>query len=575
MGKFSLLQGIWKVGNSYWRSEEKKTAGLLLLAIVGLSITNVYIQVWLNQWRNVFFNTLQNRDMAAFLDSLLLWVGLIISVWAVVVYQNYLHQRLAVHWRRWLTDRLLGDYLQSKKYYCLQIHEHGIDNPDQMISEDVKLFIESLLKIFLWFLYNMGILCSFTLILWELSGAFSIPWNNGNITVPGDMVWIAVGYALIVNCIMAKLGHSLVQLNFLQQRYEADFRFSLVRLREYAEEIALYSGEQRERRLLRNCFKKVYDNVQKCIKRQKVLDSLIFCLYRGTEPLPYIVAVPRFFSGQLQLGGLMQVTGAFEKVQRSLMFFSSWYKEITELKAIVKRLVLLMDTMEQFPRLEQKQSIRVTAVPDGFFSVENLNLRLPGGALMLERFSMRMQPGESLLITGASGCGKSTLIKAIAGIWPFGEGCIRFPENQQCLFLPQAPYLPVGTLREALLYPQPIRECTEEEIRGVLKKCCLDYLLERLDDEENWSHILSLGEQQRIAFARAILQRPQWLFLDEATSGLDEAAEKRLYHLLRTELRSTAIMSVGHRKNLFAYHQQILIIKGKDCWDLVIKQNIA
>jgi putative ATP-binding cassette transporter len=566
---FSLLQGIWKVGNHYWRSKAKNYAILLLLVIIGLNITSVYIQVWLNQWRNVFFNTLQDRDMAAFLDSLYLWGGLILAAWAVSVYQNYLRQLLAVSWRSWLTDRLLGEYLQSKKYYCLQLQDNGIDNPDQMICEDVKLFIDSLLTIFLWFLYNLGILCSFTLILWELSGSFSLSWRESSIIIPGDMVWIAVGYALMVDCVMGKMGHPLVQLNFLQQRYEADFRFALVRLREYAEEIALYSGEKRERHLLRNYFKKVYDNLHKSIKRQKILDSLIFFLCRGTEPLPYIVAVPRFFSGELQLGGLMQVTGAFEKVQRSLLFFSSWYKEITELKAIVKRLVILMDTMEEFKRLDQKQSIRIIDAPDSAFSVENLNLKLPNGELLLDNFAMRLQPGESLLITGSSGCGKSTLIKAIAGIWPFGEGHIHIPQNQQCLFLPQSPYLPVGTLREALLYPRSSQEYSEEAIQGILKKCCLEHLLERLDDQENWSHVLSLGEQQRIAFARAILLRPQWLFLDEATSGLDEATEKKLYNLIRSELKGTGVMSVGHRKDLIVYHQKILTIKGKGCWDLV------
>ncbi len=569
MEDFGLLQGIWRVGNHYWRSKAKNYAIILLLVIIGLNITSVYIQVWLNQWRNMFFNTLQNRDMVAFLDSLCLWGGLILAAWAVSVYQNYLRQLLAVSWRNWLTDRLLEEYLQSKKYYCLQLQDNGIDNPDQMICEDVKLFIDSLLTIFLWFLYNLGILCSFTVILWDLSASFSLSWGESSITIPGDMVWIAVGYALMVDRVMGKMGHPLVQLNFLQQRYEANFRFALVRLREYAEEIALYSGEKRERYLLRNYFKKVYDNFHQSIKRQKIVDSLFFFLCKGAEPLPYIVAVPRFFSGDLQLGGLMQVTGAFEKVQQSLLFFSSWYKEIIELKAIVKRLVILMDTMEEFKQLDLKQSIRIMDASDAAFSVENLNLKLPNGELLLDNFAMRLQPGESLLITGSSGCGKSTLIKAIAGIWPFGEGHIHIPQNQQCLFLPQSPYLPVGSLREALLYPCSRQEYAEEAIQGILKKCCLEHLLERLDEQENWSHVLSLGEQQRIAFARGIFERPQWLFLDEATSGLDEATEKKLYSLLRSELKGTGVMSVGHRKDLYAYHQKILTIKGKGCWDLV------
>jgi putative ATP-binding cassette transporter len=567
--KFSLLRGIWKVGNRYWRSEEKEYAILLLLVIIGLTATDVYLQVWLNKWRNVFFNTLQDRDMAAFLDSIFLWGILTVSTLAVIVYQRYLQQILEVKWRRWLIDWLLEDYLQSKKYYCLQILDNGIDNPDQIISEDAKLFIESLLKIFVWFLYTLGILCSFTLILWNLSGVFSLNWQEWSVAIPGDLVWTVVGYAIVVNCIARKVGHPMVQLNFQQQRYEADFRFLLVRLQEYAEAIALYGGEQQERHILRGYFKKVYDNFHQCIKRQKVLNSLIFCLYRGAEPLPYIIAVPRFFSGQIQLGGLMQITAAFGNVQKSLTFFAGWYKEIAELEAIVKRLVIFIESMEQMRLVHENQSIQVIAVTDAAFSVESLNLRLPNGELLVHNFAMKLQAGDSLLITGASGYGKSMLIKAIAGIWPFGEGRIKIPQNQQCLVLPQKPYLPVGTLREVLLYPQSGLECSEENMQAVLKKCNLDGLLGRLDKQENWSHVLSMGEQQRLAFARAILQQPQWLFLDETTSGLDESTEKMLYKLLRSELKTTGIISVGHRSSIVPYHDKILTIKEKGCWALV------
>jgi putative ATP-binding cassette transporter len=569
MEDFSLLRGIWKIGNSYWRSEEKKYAIVLLLVIIGLTVTDVYLQVWLNEWRNIFFNTLQDRDMAAFLDSIFLWGILTISALAVTVYQRYLNQILEVKWRRWLIDRLLEQYLQSKKYYCLQILDNGSDNPDQIISEDVKLFIEYILKIFIWFLYTLGILCSFTLILWNLSASFSLSWQEWRVTIPGDLVWIVVGYAIVVNYIARKNGHPLVQFNFLQQRYEADFRFVLMRLREYAQGIALYGGEQRERHILQGYFKKVYDNFHQCIKQQKMLDGLIFCLYRGAEPLPYIVAVPRFFSGQIQLGGLMQITAAFENVQKSLTFFAGWYKEIAELEAIVRRLIIFMETMEQMRLMHDNQSIQVMTVPDAVFSVESLNLRLPNGELLVHNFTMKLQAGDSLLITGASGCGKSMLIKAIAGIWPFGEGKIKIPQNQQCLFLPQNPYLPVGTLREVLLYPQSDLKCSDETMKAVLKKCRLDGLLGRLDELENWLHVLSLGEQQRIAFAHAILQQPQWLFLDEITSGLDEATERMLYKLLRSELRATGIISVGHRSSLVPYHEKVLTIKEKGFWALV------
>ncbi|WP_378956851.1 ABC transporter ATP-binding protein/permease [Pelosinus sp. sgz500959] len=566
---FSLLHGIWKVGNGYWRSAEKKHAIMLLLAIIGLTAADVYLQVWLNKWRNIFFNTLQDRDIAAFFDSIFLWGTLTVSALVVTVYQRYLQKILELKWRTWLSGWLVEEYLQSKKYYCLQILDKSVDNPDQIISEDAKLFIESILKIFIWFLYTVGILCSFTMILWNLSGAFSLFWHDWHVTIPGDLVWIVFGYAIVVNCIVRKVGHPLVWLNFEQQRYEADFRFLLVRLREYAEVIALYGGEQREGHILHGCFKKIYDNFHQCINRQKVLDGLIFFLYRGAEPLPYIIAVPRFFSGQIQLGGLMQITAAFDKVHKSLTFFVGWYKEIAELEAIVRRLVLFMEAIEQLSVVHQKKSIQVVTVLDPIFSVEGLNLRLPNGALLVHNFAMKLQAGESLLILGASGYGKSMLIKAIAGIWPFGEGCIKIPQNQQCLFLPQNPYLPIGTLREVLLYPQPSLGYSDETLHAVLKKCKLDGLLGRLDAQEDWSHLLSMGEQQRIAFARAILQKPQWLFLDETTSGLDEATEKMLYKLLRSELRETGIISVGHRSSIMPYHDKILTIKEKGGWALV------
>lgn len=566
---FDLLHGIWKVGNGYWRSPERKYGIVLLLAIIGLTAADVYLQVWLNKWRNIFFNTLQDRDMAAFFDSIFLWGILTVSAVLVTVYQRYLQKILEVQWRTWLSGWLLEEYLQSKKYYCLPMLEKSVDNPDQIISEDAKLFIESLLKIFIWFLYTLGILCSFTLILWNLSGSFSLSWQGWHVAILGDLVWIVFGYAIVVNCIGRKVGQPLVQLNFEQQRYEADFRFLLVRLREYAEVIALYGGEQREGHILQGYYKKIYDNFHQCINRQKVLDSLIFFLYRGAEPLPYIIAVPRFFSGQLQLGGLMQITAAFDKVYKSLTFFVGWYKEIAELEAIVRRLVLFMEAMEQLSVVHQKKSIQVMAVPDSIFSVEGLNLRLPNGELLVHNFAMKLQAGASLLIIGASGYGKSMLIKAIAGIWPFGEGYIKIPQNQQCLFLPQNPYLPIGTLREVLLYPQASLECSDEAVQTVLKKCKLDGLLGRLDEQEDWSHVLSLGEQQRIAFARAILQRPQWLFLDETTSGLDEATEKMLYKLLQSELKTTGIISVGHRSSIMPYHDKILMIKEKGGWTLV------
>lgn len=566
--KFSLLRGLWKVGNGYWRSKEKKYAGLLLLAIISLTAVDVYLQVWLNKWRNIFFNTLQDRDLAAFFDSIILWLILTVSALAVTVYQRYLHQILELKWRTWLTDRFIQEYLYSNRYYYMHIRDNSIDNPDQRMSEDVKLFIESLLKIFIWFLYTLGILCSFMIILWQLSGSFSLSWQEWTIIIPGDMVWIALGYAIMVNVIVAKIGQPLVHLNFQQQCFEANFRFGLIRLREYAEAIALYTGEQQERYLLKGSFKKVYDNLYKYINRQKVLDCLIFCLYRGAEPLPYVITVPRFFSGQIQLGGLMQIAAAFDRVQKSLTFFVGWYKELAKLEAIVKRLANFMDMMEQMRLVGENSAIRVIASPEMALSVESLNVRLPNGQLLIHDFAMQLQAGDSLLITGPSGCGKSMLIKAIAGIWPFGEGCTRIPHNQQCLFLPQKPYLPEGTLREVLLYPQAgLRP--DEEIVAVLKKCSLNGLVGRLDDRENWSHILSTGEQQRIAFARAILQQPQWLFLDEATSGLDEATEKRLYKMLRNELKTTGIVSVGHRSSLFPYHDKILAIKEKGRWALV------
>ena len=559
----SFLRDVWRLVKPYWTSEERFTAWALLAAVIGLTLAMVYMNVQFNTWYNDFYNSLQEKDKAAFWKLMGRFAMLATLYIAMAVYAFYLNQMLQIRWRRWLTDDYLKQWLADRAYYRLQLAGNLADNPDQRIAEDFKLFVDESLTLSLGFLNAVVTLGSFIGILWGLSGPLPISYGGVEIVVPGYMVWAALLYAIVGTWITHKIGKSLIGLSFNQQRFEADFRFGLVRFRENAEGVALYGGERDEMRNFRQRFGNVVDNWWRIMKRQKILNTFTIGYNQAAVIFPFLVAGNRYFAGTIQLGGLMQISNAFGQVQGSLSWFIGAYASFATWKATSDRLLGFHDAIEN-ARQQAAQAEGVKVIEDGAIglSLENVSLKLPDGSPLLVATNISIAPRESVLIQGPSGSGKSTLFRAIAGIWPFGSGRVHMPKGLSRLFLPQKPYLPLGTLRDVVSYPaRDASPYSEEVLREALNAVGLPQLSSRLDEQQNWALQLSPGEQQRIAFARALLQKPDWLFMDEATSALDEANEQRLFKLLKERLPQTTMISVGHRSALNEYHARRLELR--------------
>ena len=553
-----LFRDAWSIARPYWFSEDRWAGRGLLVAVIGLNLGIVFINVLLNQWNNAFYNSLQDKDLAAFWQQLFKFTYLAAAYIVVAVYQLYLNQMLQIRWRRWLTERYLGAWLEGKAYYRMQLLASETDNPDQRIAEDLRLFVSTTLGLALGLLRAVVTLVSFVAILWSLSGPFTVP--GVNVTVPGYMVWAALLYAIVGTWLTDRIGRPLVTLNFNQQRYEADFRFALVRFRENTEGVALYHGEPDELRVFRQRFGEVVRNWWGIMKQQKRLTSFTAGYGQAAIIFPFVVAAPRYFRGEFALGGLMQTASAFGQVQDSLSYIVSAYTDIAEWRAVVARLGGFDRALAQVRPGAGGEEIRRDETAAPALGVEHVSLALPGGRPLLEDISFSIAPGDTALISGPSGAGKSTLFRAIAGIWPFGRGRVAVPAAARVLFLPQKPYLPLGTLREVVTYPTPPGGLADAAVVDALEAVGLPQLAGRLDESANWALRLSPGEQQRIAFARALLQKPDWLFLDEATSAVDEEAEARLYGLLRERLPDVTLLSVGHRGTLRPFHRRRMVL---------------
>jgi putative ATP-binding cassette transporter len=555
----------------YWRSEERWKARGLLATVVVLNLSLVAMTVLLSYWNREFFNTLEARDSAAFFHLLFTWqetdsgmmpgfAWIAVLYILIAVYALYLRQALQIRWRRWITETMLAGWLEKRAYYRIALTDRGTDNPDQRLAEDAKLFVDSTLVLGLGLMRTVVTLFSFLFVLWTLSGPATIL----GIEIPGYMVWVALIYAALGTWLAHLVGRPLIRLNVQQQKVEADFRYALVRFRENAEGIALHRGEAEEGATLSGRFHGVIGNWWALMVATKRLTFFTAGYAQMASVFPFVVAAPRFFSGAIPLGGLTQTAQAFGEVQGALSWFVDNYSELTQWRATVARLTGFRDAIEAaHAATERGEGVQAGWGTTASVRVDDLHLALPDGRVLLENGALELKPGDRAVLTGASGSGKSTVFRAIAGIWPFGGGRVSFPQGEAPFFLPQRPYLPLGTLRRALAYPAADSRFTEAEIQAVLADVGLAHLAPRLDAEENWAQQLSGGEQQRVALARALLHKPKWLFLDEATASLDPAAERRLYELLIERLPGTAILSIAHRPAVAEHHGRHLVMAGK------------
>lgn len=560
MQRFNLtrqfFRDVWYLTKSYWQSEEKKKAFFLLGCIIALTLGVVYMLVLLNQWNNSFYSALQNYDAKKIFDELIHFSWLAAIYILLAVYSYYLQQTLILNWRRWLTTRFIDIWLQNKTYYNLQMFGKDTDNPDQRISEDVRQFVEMTLSFGIGILKAFCTFASFVVILYNLSGSLSFTFMGKTWTINGYMLWASLLYSVIGTYITHIVGRKLVKINFIQQKYEADFRFSMIRLRESAESVAFYRGEAQEGSVFKQRFKMLLDNFWKLVNKQKQLVFLNSGYSQIAIIFPFVVAMNRYLTKEVTLGGLMQVASAFGRVQDSLSYFVDMYSSIAQWQAVVMRLTCFGHHMHDVYQQAERFHVERFAAAD-VVEVDNMQINLPDGKPLLENISFTLHPGHNVLIKGVSGSGKSTLLRAISGIWPFVDGKIFLPERDKLMFIPQKSYLPLGTLRAALNYPgnKPI---DDTELIYLMDLCQIGYLKDKLDLEADWSHVLSVGEQQRLAFVRAHIQQPQWLFLDEAPSALDEDTEATMYSLLQERLQQTTVVSVGHRSTLNKYNELVL-----------------
>jgi putative ATP-binding cassette transporter len=554
-----FLKAFWALTKPYWVSRERAKGFTLLGTVVGLALMLVWLEVQFNFWNNDFYNALFNKDQPEFF-RLLGKFGLLALTWIVAaVYRLYFLQMLIIEWRGWLTDHFLADWMKDQAYYRMQLLDRGTDNPDQRIAEDLRLFVDLTLSLSLGLLSAVVTLVTFISILWTLSGAVQFL----GVDIPGYMVWVALVYALIATWLTHVIGRPLIGLDFNQQRYEADFRFSLVRLRENSEGVALYAGEQEELGRFRERFSSVITNWWALMRKQKQLGWFTSFYAQLAIIFPYIVVSPRYFAGAIPVGGIFQTASAFNQVQGSLSWFINAYTTFAQWKATVDRLIGFMESLDRVREEAARLDGDRVKAPAASIALEEVQIALPQGTPLLQSTSVELKPHEDVLITGPSGAGKSTFLRALAGIWPYWKGRIRLPEGARMLFLPQKPYLPLGSLRHAVSYPDEAERHSDEEIREALKAVGLEHLATALERNESWAQVLSGGEQQRVAFARALLNRPDWLFLDEATSALPEEAQHALYRLLKERLPRTTLVSIGHRASLAGYHDRQLLWQEK------------
>jgi putative ATP-binding cassette transporter len=555
----AFLGRAWALALPYFQSEEKWKARILLASIVALNLAFVYTLVLFNEWNRFFYDALQEKNYPVFIDQLIRYTVLAFIYIIIAVYRFYLTQHLEMGWRAWMTRHYLQRWLDHQVYYHLELTRYASlgpdqspDNPDQRMQEDLKLFTTATVGLSMGLLNALVTLASFVGILWALSGEFTFTWSGEEFAIPGFMLWVAILYCAIGTVLTHYVGRRLIPLNYEQQRREADFRHNLIRVREYSEAIALDRGEAVEYRQLNLRFGHVLNNYVKLIDAQKRLTMFTASFSQASTVFPFIVAAPRFFSGAIQLGTVMQIASAFNRVQDSLSWFIDNYDSLAAWRATTDRLTHFEDAIR---KAQQSAPLQHDEATTGLQASE-LNLDLPTGSRLLAHTALQVHPGDSILLSGPSGSGKSTLFRALAGIWPLASGRVALPASS--MFIPQRPYFPNAPLRDALAYPEPASKYDDETLRQALRDALLPQLVDQLDVTDAWSQKLSGGEQQRLALARVFLKKPAWIFADEATSALDEDAERTLYTRLLAMVKAGngAIVSIAHRQTVATFHSR-------------------
>ena len=569
----ATIGDVWRLARPFFASDQKRMAWTLLLSVLVLNLASVGIDVAINFWYGAFYDSLQNKDVSSFVNLLLVYrdidgfpmpgfIWLAMVAIGMGVLSLFLQQSLEIRWRRWLTMRVLQQYTANRVYYRISLATDadaiGTDNPDQRIAEDVRDFVRSTLSLSLDFISNAVSLFSFMTILWRLSGSVTL----FGITIPGYLVLFAVAYAASGTVLTHLVGRPLAALRFVQQRREADFRFALVRFRENTESIALSGGEPEERGVLQHRFGGIVDNFYQLLRRVLFLNAFTSSYQQLAVIFPFVIAAPRYFAGAIELGGLMRIVSGFGQVQKALSWFVTSYPDLALLRANVDRL----SRFETAIRIATEASgngarLRPATGPD--LSTDDLTVTVPDGRVLLSHAALRFVPGQAVVVSGRSGSGKSSLFRTLAGIWPHSSGTVERPAGSY-LFLPQRPYIPLGTLRHAVCYPADRGQFAAGLVEDALDAAGLGALVPELDTEDvgggGWGQRLSGGEQQRLAVARALLLKPDWLFLDEATANLDPQAEASLYGLLRSRLPRSAILSIAHRPAVAGHHDRRLVL---------------
>lgn len=566
-GIAAALKTTWRLATPYFSgvSEERWSARALGTSIIVIELALVGVLVRLNAWQGDFFNALQERNWDVYTTQLVFFTGLAAAFIALAVLQYVLNAYLQIRWRRWMTERYLARWLQGGAHYRMKMTGDEADNPDQRIAEDVKLFIRLTLGLGLRIFGQAVTLASFVVVLWVLSTEAPVRLFDVDLAIPGHLVWAALIYAVIGTAVAHLIGRRLIQLNFREQRFEADFRFALVRVRENGEAIAVQKGEPTEVRGLLGRFRSVIGNAIDQMNVQKWLTGFTAMYNQAAVIIPYVLVAPAYFLGVIQLGALMRTASAFAQVQTAFSVFVDAYAQLAEWKSVVDRLAGFHDAVDHASDPSRVASrIDVITDPGDAFVAEGLRVDTPSGTPIVRLPGLALKAGERRTMSGPSGSGKTSLLRGLSGAWPWGHGRVRVPRGSKVLVLPQRPYLPLGTLRAALTYPAAPHSVPDADVRATLDAMGLGALAVRLDAEENWAAVLSGGEQQRVALARAALAKPDWLLLDEATAALDPEMERRVLEALVAELPSTGMIAISHRETTPVFTAEPLRIEPQD-----------